>query len=267
MTPAGVSEAGRPEGSRRAAKHRALRPNEIITSPGDNMRGAAQAGCHRVGRPGMYLASEARSGCSRQREQSQRQHRQDAVDRGRRHRGRGARERNGSFEPKIGVTLAAVLVQSGSGHLPILRRPIRRRPILHRPRASRCPRRSPPPRRGCAPGLADGGGQMVAHRALGQVQPRRDGRRRGAFARRPQHLGLPRGGRRLAADQAVRGQRGVHHPKPGVHPPHRVGQLARRVSFTTNPAAPAWMARRRYPSGQTSAIAAGRAARWGRAGR
>jgi len=39
------------------------------------------------------------------------------------------------------------------------------------------------------------------------------------------------------------------------------------VSFTTNPAAPAWMARRRYPSGQTSAIAAGRAARWGRAGR
>ena len=47
----------------------------------------------------------------------------------------------------------------------------------------------------------------------------------GAVAGGPQHVGLARGQRRVAGDQAVGGQRRVDDAQPRVHPAYGVGEL------------------------------------------
>ena len=93
-------------------------------------------------------------------------------------------------------------------------------------RASRCPRRVD----GLGPvggaGLADGCGEVVAHRALREVHAGGDHGDRGAVARSPQDLGLALGQRGVADGEAVHGQapgrrpgapgaRGVRHRRAG----------------------------------------------------
>ena len=75
-------------------------------------------------------------------------------------------------------------------------------------------------------GLADRGGQVVAHGALGQEHARRDRGHRRAVAGAPStSVSRAVSGARPAT--RLRGQRRVDDPQAGVHPAYGVGELAR----------------------------------------
>ena len=96
---------------------------------------------------------------------------------------------------------------------------------------------------GTGAGLADGGRQVVAHRSLGQVLRRGDVGHGAAVPGSEQHLMLASGQRTVTHGKRLGRQRGVDHAQPGMDARDRIGELA-GVSLTTNPLAPASIARR-----------------------
>src|SRR5215216_2757056 len=77
---------------------------------------------------------------------------------------------------------------------------------------------------GTGAGLPDGGGEMVAHSAFGQVKFPGDVGDRAAVASSTQYVGLPPGQRTGPSHESLRGQRWINHPQSLVDPSYGVCQ-------------------------------------------
>ena len=94
-------------------------------------------------------------------------------------------------------------------------------------------------------GLSDRGRQVVAYRALRQVQAAGDPGDRRPGESQAQHLDLPLRQRTRAAEERFGRQRGIDDPQARVHPPHGIGKLSGGRVLDHEAGGPASRARRR----------------------